>query len=176
MSSPTVNLISGRLVACFRDTCEIYQDGQWQHLQDTRAIRRSHSSATTEDAVLLIGGWDSRTTEWIPVNGSAAQPGPFTLQHGIEHCTMQISDDILVVTGGYHTYDFVTEYQLADRTATSLTQLGQPRFGHACGVYQDADNQQVSKRFYSCKEYSVQIIIQLAQLQFKILDDTQILS
>ena len=153
-----MNLISGRLVACFRDTCEIYQDGQWQHLQDTRAIRRSHSSATTEDAVLLIGGWDSRTTEWIPVNGSAAQPGPFTVRHGDWHCTMQISDDLIVVTGGDGTEDFVTQYQLTDGTETELTSLARPRRAHACGVYQDADNQQVRTRFWNCKECSVQIM------------------
>ena len=144
-----MNLVSGRLVACFRDTCEIYQDGSWMHLQNTRASRRYHSSASTEDAVLLIGGWDSNTTEWIPVNGSAAQQGPFTVRHGYDHCTMQISDDIIVVTGGDGTYDYVTKYQLADgdRTEENLTSLVQPRWAHACGFYQDADNQQVSKRF-----------------------------
>ena len=62
---------------------------------------------------------------------------------------MQISDDIIVVTGGDGTYDYVTKYQLADgdRTGKNLTSLVQPRWAHACGSYQDADNQQVSKRF-----------------------------
>ena len=141
---PTVNLVSGRLLACFFETCEIYQDGSWQHLQNTMARRKSHSSATTEDAVLLIGGTDSNgTTEWIPVNGSAAQQGPFIVRHGVSHCTMQISNDLIVVTGGRDTLDFVTEYHLADGTATNLTSMGKPRQQHACGVYQDADDQQV---------------------------------
>ena len=122
-----------------------------------------HSSATREDAVLLIGGVKKGgtgldTTEWIPLNGSAAQPGPFTVRHGKGHCTIQISDDAIVVIGGYHTYDYVTEYQLADGTTTDLTQLAQPRFTHACGAYQDADGQQVRTRFLICKECSVQII------------------
>jgi len=56
---------------------------------------------------------------------------------------MQISDDIIVVTGGRYTEDFVTEYQLTAGTETNLTSLGQPRFFHACGVYQDAEDQQV---------------------------------
>ena len=98
-----------------------------------------HSSATREDAVLLIGGSQADTTEWIPVNGSAAQPGPFIVRHRLNHCTMQISDDIIVVTGGDVTYDYVTQYQLADGTETNLTSLAQPRFGHTCGVYQDAE-------------------------------------
>ena len=89
---PTVNLVSGRLVACYYHTCEIYLEGSWQHLQNTIAFRDCHSSGTTEEAVLLIGGQDSNgTTEWIPVNGSAAHQGPFIVRHGFSHCTIQIS-------------------------------------------------------------------------------------
>ena len=143
-NGPTVNLVSGCLVACYGLTCEIYRDRTWQHLQDTVHSRYYHSSATTEDAVLLIGGRDSDgTTEWIPVNGSAAQPGPFTVQHGERHCTMQISDEAIVVTGGYHTYEYVPEYQLTGGTETNLTSLAQPRYQHACGVYRDDQSNQV---------------------------------
>ena len=150
--SPTVNLVSNRLVACFEDTCEIYRDGSWQHLQNTTVRRDYHSSATTKDAVLLIGGTISYsgedfsdTTELIPVDGSPAQPGPFTVRHGRWHCTIQTSDDVIVVTGGYNTFDFVTQYHLTDGTETPLTSLGTPRWSHACGVYQDTDGQQVSE-------------------------------
>ena len=142
---PTVNLVSGRLVACYEDSCEIFKEGSWQHLQDTRATRTGHSSATREEAVLLIGGSRSNSTEWIPVDGSASQPGPVTVRHGYEHCTKQLSDDIIVVTGGIGTESFVTEYNLIEGMETPLTPMGQPRYNHACGVYQDADDQQVSK-------------------------------
>ena len=143
---PTVNFVSNRLVACYGDTCEIYREGSWQHLQNTTVYRYAHSSATTKDAVLLIGGVLSATTEWIPVDGSPAQPGPFTVRHNDYHCTMQTSDDVIVVTGGYNTEDFVTQYHLTDGTETPLTSMGQPRWGHACGVYQDTNGQQVSKK------------------------------
>ena len=63
LNGPTVNLVSGHLVACYDWICEIYQDGSWEHLQDTTARRTSHSSATREDAVLLIGGSQADTTE-----------------------------------------------------------------------------------------------------------------
>ena len=76
---PTVNLVSGRLVAYNEDTCEIYQEGSWQHLQRTTATREYQSSGTTEEAVLLIGGYtddssdhSEHTTKWIPVDGAAA--------------------------------------------------------------------------------------------------------
>ena len=147
---PTVNLVSGRLVACYLDTCEIYKEGgSWEHLQNTTVMRGYHSSATREGAVLLIGGSGTSTTEWIPVNGSAAQQGPFTVRHGLFHCTIKISDDVTVVTGGVNAIDWVTEYHLVDGKETPLTSMGQPRFHHACGVYRDADNQQVSKMFCS---------------------------
>ena len=146
-NGPTVNLVSGNLVACNLDSCEIYQDGSWQHLQNTMVTRIQHSSVATEDAVLLIGGSGSSTTELIPVDGSPALQGPFTVRHGQSHCTIKISADVIVVTGGADIFDIVTEYQLTDGTETPLTSMGQPRSGHACGVYLDAGGQQVSKRF-----------------------------
>ena len=145
---PTVNLVSNRLVACHDHACEIYQEGSWQHLQNTIGYRYVHSSATTKDAVLLIGGYNEYTTEWIPIDGSPAQPGPFTVRNGVDHCTIQTSDDVIVVTGGYNTYDSVTQYHLTDGTETPLTSLGQGRNEHACGVYQDTNGQQVSKKIF----------------------------
>ena len=69
---PTANLVSGELVACFGDSCDIYDNGEWNHLVDTRATRRYHSSLTTEDdRLLLIGGFDSRfrKTALLPSRG-----------------------------------------------------------------------------------------------------------
>ena len=156
MGDGTVDLVSGRLVACMEDTCEIYQEGSWHHLQRTTVTRYYHSSATTEEAVLLIGGYSDdssdhaeHTTEWIAVDGAAAQPGPFNVRHGPRHCTIQLSSDIIVVTGGRDTGDFVTQYHLTDGAETPLTPLGQPRYSHACGAYQDADEQQVSYKAVS---------------------------
>ena len=86
---------------------------------------------------------ETNTTEWIPVDGSPARPGPFIVRHGQDHCTMQISDNIIVVTGGDNTESLVTEYHLDGGTETHLTPMGQPRRNHACGVYRDAGGQQV---------------------------------
>ena len=49
-----------------------------------------------------------------------------------------------MVTGGRNTEDLVTEYQLSDGRETALTPLTEGRENHACGVYKDADGQQVS--------------------------------
>ena len=53
---PTANLVSGELVACYYDSCDIYDNGEWNHLVDTRATRRYHSTAVNDDQLLLIGG------------------------------------------------------------------------------------------------------------------------
>ena len=85
---PTVNLVSGRN----EDTCEIYQEGSWQHLQRTTATRKYQSSGTTEEAVLLIGGYtddssdhSEHTTKWIPVDGAAAGH----LKSDMDHATVR---------------------------------------------------------------------------------------
>ena len=124
--------------------------------------REGHSSAILNDEkILLIGGQDSRSTEWIPVDGSPAQPGPFNgddLDSHLfgDHCTIQTAPDRIVVTGGRrgnavdYTHDYVAEYQLTgDFTETPLTPMLNSRFGHACGVYQGVGGQQVSE-LHSC--------------------------
>ena len=67
-SQPTANFVAGQLVACGGDSCDRYEDGSWRHLVYTISRRRQHSSAQSENRILLIGGFDDSsrsTTEWI---------------------------------------------------------------------------------------------------------------
>ena len=145
MKYATVNLVSGKKVACYYKACDIFEEGTWKHLQDTKVMRKYHTSVTISDRILLIGGYYSKSTEWIEVDGSPGSEGPFTVRHGHHHCTMKISDEVIVVTGGVDTEDFVTEYRISDGRETNRTPLRQGRRHHACGVYQDKDGQQVSR-------------------------------
>ena len=112
----------------------------------TISTRRYHISAVRDDRILLIGGEVDHSTEWISVDGSPSQPGPFDVRHGYSHCTAQLSSDLIVVTGGDDTYDFATRYQLSGNgDETPLTPMNQGRSNHACGVYQDAGGQQVRR-------------------------------
>ena len=97
-TGPTANLLAGQLVACFGDSCEIYK-GEWEHLANTISTRNYHSSAVKGNRLLLIGGSMSRSTEWISLEGSPSQPGPFDVRHGEMHCTAQLSEDLVVVSG-----------------------------------------------------------------------------
>ena len=144
MYYPTVNLVSGKMVTCYNRACDIFEEGTWRHLQDTKVKRRYHTSVTISDRILLIGGYYSKSTEWIEVDGSPGSEGPLTVRHGSSHCTMKISDEVVVVTGGVDTEDFVTEYRISDGRETKRKPLTQGRRYHACGVYQDEDGQQVS--------------------------------
>ena len=143
---PTANFVAGQLVACYEDSCERYNDddNSWTKIADTRSRRYSHSSAQHEDRILLIGGEDSRSTEWISTNGGESQAGPWLVRHGWDHCTIQVSSDLIVVTGGWKTLDYVTEYQLTgDATETVMTSLINGRRYHACGGYRETGGQQV---------------------------------
>ena len=141
---PTANFVAGQLVACYEYTCERYDNGGWTKIADTRLRRARHSSAQHEDRILLIGGQYSSSTEWIAADGGDSQYGPWFVRHGYYHCTIQVSSDFIVVTGGAFTEDYVTEYQMTgDATETVMTSLITGRSSHACGVYQEAGGQQV---------------------------------
>ena len=105
-----------------------------------------HQLKKDDDRILLIGGYDSSSTEWISVDGSPSQPGPFAVRHGYDHCTIQVSSNLIVVTGGGQTEKLVTIYHLSGNgDETVLTPLNQGRDDHACGVYQDVGGQQVRR-------------------------------
>ena len=147
MNKPTANLVSGELVACLGDSCDIYDNGEWNHLVDTRETRVDYSTAVKDDRLLLIGGeYTTTSTEWILTDGSPSQPGPFDIRHGFSHCTLQISNEIIIVTGGVYTESYVTEYHLTGNgNETPLSPLTEPRYGHACGVYRGAGGEQVRR-------------------------------
>ena len=147
---PTADMVSGDLVACYELSCDIYKNGEWNHLVDTRESRRFHSSVVKDNRVLLIGGRDATTTtEWISMDGSPSQEGPFTNRHGPGHCTIRVSNEKIVMvagTDGTSEY-FVTEYDLTSGMATPLTNLIQYRRMPACGVYKGTGDEQVRRVF-----------------------------
>merc|ERR1712223_1212224 len=114
IGSRTANFVAGQLVACYwssyadEQACKRYNadDKSWTKIADTSVRRHFHSSAQHEDRILLIGGEESNSTEWIPTRGGDTQIGPWIVRHGSGHCTIQVSSDLIVVTGGYNTYDY----------------------------------------------------------------------
>ena len=97
-----------------------------------------YSSAVLNSEILLIGGsTDPTSTEWIPLDGSEAHLG-FTINPWrTQHCSIQPSPNVVILTGGFLTGDMVTEIILPDGTSTTnLPSLNSARLGHACGSYE----------------------------------------
>merc|ERR1712083_603623 len=69
------------------------------------------------------------------------------IRHGSGHCTLQISNETIIVTGGdgwEGMESYVTEYHLSgDGNETPLSPLTKGRRDHACGVYRGAGGEQV---------------------------------
>ena len=63
-----------------------------------------------------------------------------------------------------HTNDYVTQYHLSDGTENPLTPLGKARGEHACGAFQDADDQTVSKILCSFKEFIINTLFTICIL------------
>ena len=98
------------------------------------------------------------TTTWIPLDGSPPQQVPFHKRRGYHHCTIQVSPDTIVVTGGTdddypgesgsypgngNVEIFVIENKLTDGTWSFVPNLPKPLWKHACGSYRDQDGHQV---------------------------------
>ena len=88
------------------------------------------------------------------------RPGPIIVGdelgplHGSFHCTIQISPDLIIITGGMKLgrfLDKVTRYQLGrNETGEDLTSMSHERSHHACATYRDAGGQQVTmSRIYT---------------------------
>ena len=87
---------TGELITCYGDFCEIYNNGEWDDLVETRATRRGHSSAAKDDQLLLLGGSSTISTEWISSDGSPSQPGSFNLRSGYMHYAEELKLKVLM--------------------------------------------------------------------------------
>ena len=103
------------------------------------AATQIDAAATQIDAAATKS--DSAAAVWVPLDGSPTEPGPI-IRHGEYHCTIQMSNDIFIVTGGHQTEERVTEYNLSAGTEIQLNNI-EKRSDHACGAFQDANGQQV---------------------------------
>ena len=119
MYIPSVNFIQDTIVACFKDSCDMLQDGMWVKVADTLHTRTYHSSAVIGEQILLVGGESSpTTTELVDVNGGEVREG-FSLDPGRrKHCSVQITATSIVITGGGDTESRVTLYEGIDQEAT----------------------------------------------------------
>ena len=107
-----------------------------------------HSSAVSADGLHLIGGSVSaRTTELLPSDGGLSQEGFVLDVLRRNHCSIQISNASIVLTGGEDSLFSVTEISGLgsgggnEVTSRKLPDLISKRSDHACGSYWVEENQ-----------------------------------
>jgi len=137
---PTLDVLQDRIIACYERRCYQLVGGEWIVWATTAEVRKYHTSAVTEEGLLLVGGTVEPTrTELIPLQGGTGVAS-FQLERPgwKDHCSVQVSDSTMILTGGQGTDALVTEYTnlgSADKViATPLTSLTSPRHHHACGL------------------------------------------
>ena len=136
----TADTVEGRVLACYNDSCLELTGSGWEARSSTLHNRSFHTSAVTSEGLLLLGGLDSPlTTELLPADGGPSRES-FPLQPGRQdHCSIQVSADTIVLTGGLYTESLVTElYGLGtggEVTSRELPSLLHPRYIHICGAY-----------------------------------------
>ena len=112
---PTVAVVGSRALVCEKTGCLWLDKDGWRVGPDTVQMRRYHTSAVTDQGVLLVGGMDSpTTTELVPLHGGESRPS-FALAKGRrQHCSIQTGPNSFVLTGGHlvDTFNLVTEFTL----------------------------------------------------------------
>ena len=110
---PSIAVVGSKALVCEKSGCLWLEKDGWQTGPATVHMRRYHTSAVTDEGVLLVGGLDSpTTTELVPLNGGESRPS-FTLLRGRrEHCSIQTGPNSFVLTGGHlaGTSNLVTEF------------------------------------------------------------------
>jgi len=140
MWTPSVNVVGGAPLACYLDSCDWLTGNGWEVGPTTLFNRTFHSSHTLGDgSLLLMGGRASPTTTEILQIGEDPQES-FNLQPARNsHCSIKVSDSVIVVTGGYYYPQAqVTEYSGIGGSEVfiqDLPSLITGRLYHACGSY-----------------------------------------
>jgi hypothetical protein len=140
MTFPTVDTLKGRVLACYYDSCLELTGSGWEAGPSTLHRRTRHTSAVTAEGLVLVGGKDSpTTTELLPAEGGPSREGVLLQPGRQQHCSIQLSANTIVLTGGVGTESLVTEHSGlgtgGEVTTRELPALLTRRYSHACGVY-----------------------------------------
>ena len=145
-SGHTIDSISGSLIDCHGTTCNrlIPEDG-WEEVVELIEPRVGHTSAIlADDLLLLVGGRESPSTTELVDIAKGKSTASFNLQPGRQfHCSIQLTSDTVVLTGGLSTETLVTEISNlgeAETLVKELPALQEGRRAHACGSYTVADS------------------------------------
>jgi len=134
----SLDSVNGEVILCSDSSCLRLEEGKWKEVAQLTEKRWRHSSAITSRGLMLLGGQVSpNTTELVSLEeGGTGELIPLDPPR-LDHCSIQVSADVVVLTGGRDTEFLVTEHDLSKRAAgvRQLPSLETGRRYHACGHY-----------------------------------------
>lgn len=153
MYDPTIDMLQGKIITCYEDSCEQLTD-TWETLAQIAVHdRKYHTSAVTPSGLLLVGGSVSPiTTELVSVDGGQSVQS-FSLERPgwKDHCSIQINATTMVLSGGQGTESLTTEYSDlgsgAEVATRRLANLVTGRTHHACGAFLNQESFMVNIRY-----------------------------
>ena len=134
------------MIDCHGTTCNrLIPEDVWEELVELIEPRVGHTSAIlANDLLLLVGGRESPSTTELVDIAKGKSTASFNLQTGRQfHCSIQLTSDTVVLTGGLSTETLVTEISNlgeAETLVEELPALQEGRRAHACGSYTAADS------------------------------------
>ena len=140
----TVGVVHDELIACNETECFKFE-GQWNSVHKLSEKKVLHTTTSVKDGLLLVGGQESpRSVELVYVNEGVSQVVHFLDIGRKLHCTIRISDKIVILTGGLSLLEIpgpdlnhVTELSnIPGKVMTKpLPKMKISRYNHACGTY-----------------------------------------
>ena len=115
------------------------QEKRWIHHSYLTQNRYLATSVTMPNGVYIFGGSKSpTTTDFLPKNSGVWQAGP-SIPNGFKlGCGVQISQEVLLLIGGYGTWDRLLEFNTRTNNFTIRgDKLQQGRYGHSCTLLND---------------------------------------
>lgn len=153
-------------ITCYMNSCDLLTpDLGWEAgVVNTLHSRRFHSSSVTVQGLLLIGGDDSpETSELLAWGTNQSIPSVVLPSPGrSRHCSIQISEDIFILTGGSlpQTSNLVTElsnlgsnWQVSNQPISSSSLLAPTGALHVMYYCRSGGRKRKNKTLISFSQY-----------------------
>ena len=128
-------------------SCVTFSDGNWYESHTLGVGRAWHTSWSSPQGVLLIGGYHSQATTELLTDDGTSTPG-FSLQYDHNgECAIQLEQEVVLAIG-----TTVTRYFI-DGSFQQLPSLITHRHGHACGYFSSTDGNLVNMNMIKHTKY-----------------------
>merc|ERR1712012_671273 len=137
------NMICGGWEGAASKTCLTLSDGEWSSGAELRDWRDGHTSWSSDQGLVLVGGWDSEwSTEMVLDTG--VSEWRFDLQHSsYSSCIIDEGETFLLTGDGTIPHVPVSRYDV-NGWLEDLDNLNTGRQEHGCAQFTNKENQKVN--------------------------------